>query len=327
MLSARTILKTLSIAVLIIGLAALAFADTVRLKDGSILKGKIISFNNGKFVMIIGLGERQREMTFFADEIESIVFDSEDFQTTSMPTVGSSSGGSEGGRPWTETTNGNETIITIGSARRDDPPADTFPTADSDDDVDPNAVAIDPNAGNDGSGPPILIDNTDDDDPIVVDDDDPIVIDDSDDVPTMTNDVPENDAPVTDPTRPQPVQIKVEVLADDTANGWTNAGWVVKKGQKIRIISNGRISLGNGRTSGPRGIATLPDANKLLKDRPTGSLIAVIGDDNNDFIFIGENREFTAERDGALFLGINEGNISDNSGSFDVIVEIEAGSN
>ena len=53
-------------------------------------------------------------------------------------------------------------------------------------------------------------------------------------------------------------------------------------------------------------------------------LIAVIGDDNNDFIFVGEDREFVARRDGALFLGINEGNLNDNSGSFDVIIEVEA---
>ena len=55
---------------------------------------------------------------------------------------------------------------------------------------------------------------------------------------------------------------------------------------------------------------------------PTGALIAVIGDDNNDFIYIGAEREFTAQRDGALFLGVNEGDLSDNSGSFTVKIEI-----
>jgi len=51
-------------------------------------------------------------------------------------------------------------------------------------------------------------------------------------------------------------------------------------------------------------------------------LIAVIGDDNNDFIYVGSEREFTATRDGALFLGVNEGNLNDNSGTFDVKIEI-----
>jgi len=48
----------------------------------------------------------------------------------------------------------------------------------------------------------------------------------------------------------------------------------------------------------------------------------VVGDDNNDFIYIGSDREFTASRDGALFLGINEGNLDDNSGSYSAKVEI-----
>ena len=48
----------------------------------------------------------------------------------------------------------------------------------------------------------------------------------------------------------------------------------------------------------------------------------MIGDDNNDFIYVGAEREFVATRDGALFLGINEGNLDDNSGSFNVKIEI-----
>ena len=52
-------------------------ADTVRLKDGSIIKGRIVSFGNGRFVVVIGEGTtRRREMTFDADEVESIQFES-----------------------------------------------------------------------------------------------------------------------------------------------------------------------------------------------------------------------------------------------------------
>ena len=84
----------------------------------------------------------------------------------------------------------------------------------------------------------------------------------------------------------------------------------------------GRIALGNGRFSSSSGITSLPDSEKLMKDKATGALIAVIGDDNNEFIFIGAEREFVAARDGELFLGINEGNLNDNSGAFDVKIEI-----
>ena len=54
---------------------------------------------------------------------------------------------------------------------------------------------------------------------------------------------------------------------------------------------------------------------------PTGGLIAVIGDDNDDFIFIGSSKEFIAQRDGALFLGVNEDNLGDNSGNYEASVE------
>ena len=112
------------------------------------------------------------------------------------------------------------------------------------------------------------------------------------------------------------------MAADNTANGWTNSGWVVKKGQRIRISGSGTINIGGGRTSEAGGLYDFEDPSKLLKSVPTGALIAVIGDDNNDFIYVGTSREFIADRDGSLFLGVNEGNLNDNSGAFDVKVEI-----
>ena len=109
----------------------------------------------------------------------------------------------------------------------------------------------------------------------------------------------------------------------NSTNGWTNTGWVVRKGQRIRIVGDGSISLGKGKTTGPSGLYEVEDTTKLLKSVPTGALIAVIGDDNNEFIYIGSERTFVAARDGALFLGVNEGNLNDNSGTFDVLIEIE----
>jgi hypothetical protein len=76
--------------------------------------------------------------------------------------------------------------------------------------------------------------------------------------------------------------------------------------------------------STPTGLPRLADRDKLMRNEPTGALIAVIGDDNDDFIFIGANREFVAQRAGRLFLGVNEGNLGDNSGTYDVTVEAEA---
>jgi hypothetical protein len=114
-------------------------------------------------------------------------------------------------------------------------------------------------------------------------------------------------------------KFKVKVFADNTI---TNTLFVAEHGQTIRIKASGKVSLGKGLTSTPSGISSLPDSEKLLKNEATGGLIAVIGDDNNDFIFLGKELEFTAGHDGFLFLGINEGNLKDNSGYYEVEIEI-----
>lgn len=256
---------------IVIFLAAFAFADTIRLKDGSIIKGKIISFEGGKFTVLIDDGTRQRTFTYTASEVDSIVFESDPIPL-SDPTRNSST---------TKSTDGNTTIITVGQ---------TKPT-----------ISAPP-----GPGP----DKTKNDPPKMII---------SDKSSTSTN---QNNSKST-PVNSKPITIKIPVLADNTANGWTNSGWVVRRGQKIKIIGSGRVSLGNGRFAGPAGITTLPDSNKLIKDKPTGGLIAVIGADNNEFIFIGDSFEFIASRDGDLFLGLNEGNLNDNSGSFEVTIEID----
>jgi len=230
---------------LLLAMSVMAFADTLRLKDGSIIKGKIVSFAGGKFTVAVGEGSRQRKMSFTADQVESIQFDSP--QTQALKQTAD-----------IDPDTNPVPVITVGQTSR--PANSTVP-----------APAI---SGNNSKAPD------------------------------------------------KAIGFDIQVLADNTANGWTNSGWVVKKGQRIRIGGDGRVSLGNGRYTTASGISSLPDNDKLLKNVATGALIAVIGDDNNEFIYIGANREFVADRDGALFLGVNEGNLDDNSGAFEVKVEI-----
>jgi len=119
-------------------------------------------------------------------------------------------------------------------------------------------------------------------------------------------------------------QINVRVRADSANNGWTNSGLVVRRGQHLQISASGHISLGNGQNSEPEGLPGLRDVKKLMmRNQLIGALIAVIGDDNDDFIFIGRSREFVAERDGVLFLGINEYDLSKSSGTYSAIVKVE----
>lgn len=231
--------------VLVSTLAAVSFADTIRLKDGSLIKGRIVSFTGGNFVVEIGAGARRRQLTFTAEEVESITFDSTQSQAA------------------------NTTTQTV-----------SYPEPEQK--VEPKVI---PN-----------------DEPVVA--------------------KPQPARQPASSSKMQPIGFQVRVLADNTGNGWTNSGWVVRKGQRVRISGEGTVSLGKGKSAPPAGDPSLEDDQKLLKGVPTGALIAVIGDDNNDFMYIGAEREFTAERDGALFLGVNEGNLNDNSGAFNVKVEI-----
>lgn len=226
---------------LVLSLIAPALADTIRLKDGNVIRGQVIGFRDQQFTVLIGTGERGRrsQTTIYVEDIESIEFDS--------------------------------------------------------------AAAV--------------------------------VADERVTTPTPTRTEPVSPPRTTPSSTTQPVSgaaptfftIKVAVRGDNTNNGWTNSGLVVRKGQRLRITGSGRISLGRGRFSTPAGDRTMSDNDKLMRTEPTGALIAVIGDDNDDFIMIGTRHDFVAQRDGVLFLGVNEGYLNDNTGTYDVVIEAEAG--
>jgi hypothetical protein len=244
----KKIFYALSAPLLILTLVAPSIADTIRLKDGSVIRGQVVGFKDQQFVILIGSGAKGRRSrtTVYVEDIESIEFDAA--TTTAAGVIAnddlnSGNGSDQGSRPQPADTTSSPRINTAST-----------------------------------SGAP----------------------------PTFFT-------------------IKVPVRADNANNGWTNSGLVVRKGQRLRISSSGRVSLGKGRFSTPIGVATIPDNDKLVRNEPTGALIAVIGDDNDDFILIGSRRDFVSQRDGVLFLGVNEGDLKDNTGSYDIVIEAEAG--
>ena len=226
-------------------------ADTIRLKDGSVIRGQVIGFKDQQFTILIGANSKGRrgQTTVYVEDVESIEFDS----------VG-----------------GNSTQTDDSSAQNNQPIRQTPITQ------------PDTSASNSRQ---------------------------NDSQPTLTNTAP-----------PTFFTIKVSVRADNANNGWTNSGLVVRKGQRLKITASGRVSLGRSRFSTPAGVPSIPDNDKLMRNEATGALIAVIGDDNDDFILIGPRRDFVAQRDGVLFLGVNEGDLADNTGTYDIVIEAEAGS-
>ena len=234
--------------VLVFATAAPLVADTIRLKDGSVIRGQVIGFKDQQFTILIGGNARGRrgQTTVYVEDVESIEFDA----------------------------NTSRGANTDDLTAQNNPPAmrPSNPSNQPDTNIGSNSRTIDPGA----SAPPTFF------------------------------------------------TIKVGVRADNANNGWTNSGLVVRKGQRLRISASGRVSLGRGRFSTPGGVVAIQDSDKLMRNEATGALIAVIGDDNDDFILIGPRREFVAQRDGVLFLGVNEGDLADNTGSYDIVIEAEA---
>lgn len=258
---------------------AVAFADTIRLKDGTVIRGDVTGFRDQQFTVLIGAGERGRrsQVTVYIEDVESIEFD----RPTNTNAASSNPGGNTNNennqspsRPDNNVGNVSRPDVNNGTGNNRNDTGRTNNNAASNNSAANNSGDRDTTSGNTGTG-------------------------------TFY------------PTN-------VQVRADNTANGWADTGVLVTRGQRIRISASGRVSLGGGKFSTPSGLLAVTDRDKLMRDRPTGSLIAVIGDDNDEFIYIGGQREFTAQRDGRLFLGVNEGNLNDNSGSYDVVIEAEA---
>ena len=228
--------RSLIVFALVLGVTLPVLADTIRLKDGSVIRGQIISFKNEQFTIMVGSGARGRKsrITVYMEDVDSIEFDASGNTSTQTE----------------DTSNNNSTYQ----------PPTTQPT-------------------NNTSSPS---------------------------------------------SNPSFFQVNVRVRADNASNGWTNSGLVVRRGQRLKVSASGRVSLGQNRFATADGLANITDRDKLMRNSPTGGLIAVIGDDNDDFIFIGKGHDFVAQRDGVLFLGVNEGNLADNTGAFDVVIEAEA---
>src|SRR5881397_512005 len=70
-------LRSLTIVALALSLTLPALADTVRLKDGSVIRGQIVSFKNEQFTILVGSGARGRKsrITVYMEDVDWIEFD------------------------------------------------------------------------------------------------------------------------------------------------------------------------------------------------------------------------------------------------------------
>ena len=53
--------RSLIVFALVLGVTLPVLADTIRLKDGSVIRGQIVSFKNEQFTILVGGGTRGRK--------------------------------------------------------------------------------------------------------------------------------------------------------------------------------------------------------------------------------------------------------------------------
>jgi hypothetical protein len=246
-----------------------ALADTIRLKDGSVFKGKVTGYNQRKFTITIYVGSSASQHVIPLEDIESIEFDGDTGAQAALK-----SAVPESPKPKVE------------------PPPVSTPA--------PRSVDVPVNPG---SNPVIET------------------------APPTAGNRPKPEPVAADPTpTPSAPAGATESLAEKTLNiaaaaDWTSTEIRIQRGQRIRITATGEVDLGNKGRTGPNGIPA-NDPKRLMPTQPTGGLIAVVGDDNNDFVFIGTEGEFVSKQNGVLFLSVNEEKLDDNRGSFVARVKV-----
>ena len=262
-------------------LPAAAGADTIYLKNGSILKGRVASYSEDQFVVMLNMGSERStsKATIYSGDVSRIEFDSSS-AAADMPAPSSK----EPGKPIR-----NE----VKEVARD-----------------PEPVRDTPRESRAKSSAPV---------DTAPRDSEPVQ-------PEKTTTAPATEpAEIKPPSRGKTPAVKPTMIDVIGRRDWTSTGLILRRGDKVRISATGSVTLdqAGGVSSGPEGIDQA-DPKKLMQDKPTGALIAVVGADNDDFIFIGSSAEFTATRNGLLFLSVNEGTLADNTGSFKAAIEVQS---
>ncbi|MGH9938400.1 MAG: hypothetical protein ACREAM_19335 [Blastocatellia bacterium] len=241
--------------------SAAAFADTIRLRDGSVLKGKVVSYSQRKFTIVVYIGGSSSQHVIPIEEIDSVEFDSSDVGAVSRA----------------EPVRANPPSVSAPS--RAETPRDTAPA-------------------------PLPGETTTPRD--------------------ESRTAPESEPPPNEANTGAVAAIAEKTVSVAGAADWTSTEIRVQRGQRIVISASGEVDLGDSQRTGPDGLST-SDNRKLIAARPTGALIAVVGDDNDDFVFVGKATEFVSPHNGILFLSVNEGNLKDNAGAFVARVRVLSG--
>src|SRR5580765_3685859 len=107
-------LRLLSSFALVLTLTLPILADTIKLKDGNVIRGQVIGFKDQQFTVLVGTGTqgRRSRTLVYVEDVESIEFDS--------ATTAAAAGLANDNSPATNNSNG-----TYQPPRNNPPPVDT----------------------------------------------------------------------------------------------------------------------------------------------------------------------------------------------------------
>ena len=120
--------------------------------------------------------------------------------------------------------------------------------------------------------------------------------------------------------RPSGMRERSTIVSADVA--WNDSGIDVRAGQTIYFEAQGQVRWGRDRRDGPAGERNSPsNPNRPMGNRNAAALIGKIGNNSNDYFFIGdETGPIRVRSSGRLYLGVNDDVLTDNSGNFRVVV-------
>jgi hypothetical protein len=333
-----------------------ARADTVRLKNGRVIHGQVLRYGNGEFVILAdstGEGSDRERILLLADSVESIVFDSAPAPPSTAPPATAPKSTSEGTivvvspdrefiatgiqvREGEQVRIGASGEIRLGDGRRTGPaglagqePLLPFPgeplgalVAMVGSPQSPAYRVIGEQADFQArtSGELFLQINART----------LAGVSGSYTARVRTGSQPATGGaaptPSTGPAPSRPLHQEISVPAD---RAWTDTGIDLREGDALHLSAQGTIHYTSSKTCGPTGGGL--SWRELLRPLPVsdagrGALIALVGEVSLARPFnVGERGEFVVERNGRLFLGINDDQFEDNQGSFKAQIEIVPG--
>jgi hypothetical protein len=119
----------------------------------------------------------------------------------------------------------------------------------------------------------------------------------------------------------RPPGMRERTLNVAAAVQWTDTGIDVRSGQTLYFNAGGEVRWGRDRRDGPEGENNSPrNPGRPMPNRPGAALIGRVGEFNDAFFIGGDNSGLRMRSSGRLYLGINDEVLTDNSGSFRVVV-------